>query len=116
MRPGIVRSLVSQRPEIFTFRQAGLSVPPGLAEKLMALPYTHEPGPLAALAPEIPDAFVDAVTLAGPPDVVADGVIRLARGGVTQFTVYPMPVAGPAETVIERFQAEVMSRVRAAGL
>jgi 5,10-methylenetetrahydromethanopterin reductase len=116
MRPGIVRSLVSQRPEFFTFRQAGLTVPPALADKLMALPYTHEPGPLAALAPEVPDAFVDAVTLAGPPDIVADGVIRLARGGITQFTIYPMAAAGPAETVIDRFQAEVMPRVRKAGV
>ena len=113
MRPGIVRSLVSQRPEFFTFRQAGLAVPPALAGKLMALPYTHEPGPLAALAPEVPDVFVDAVTLAGPPDVVADGVIRLARGGITQFTIYPMAARGSADTVIERFQTEVMTRVRA---
>ena len=116
MRPGIVRSLVSQRPEFFTFRQAGVTVPPALAEKLMALPYTHEPGPLAALAPEVPDAFVDAVTLAGPPDVVADGVVRLARGGIGQFTIYPMAAGGPVETVIERFQTEVMPRVRGAGI
>ena len=116
MRPGIVRSLVSQRPEFFTFRQAGLAVPPAFAEKLMAVPYTHEPGPLAALASEVPDAFVDAVTLAGPPEVVADGVIALARGGITQFTIYPTAAAGPTERVIERFQADVMPRVRAAGL
>ncbi len=115
MRPGIVRSLVSQRPEFFTFTTAGITVPPRLVEKLAALPYTHEPGPLAALAPDVPDELVDAVTLAGPPDVVADGVIRLARGGATHFMIYPMAATGPVERVIERFQADVMPRVRAAG-
>lgn len=115
MRPGIVRSLVAQRPEFFTFRQAGLAVPAGLAAKVMALPYTHDPAPLQAIAGDVPDEFVDAVTLAGPPDVVADGVIRLARGGITQLTVFPLAADGRPEAVIERFQTEVMPRVRAAG-
>jgi 5,10-methylenetetrahydromethanopterin reductase len=116
MRPTIVRSLASQRPEFFTFRQAGLTVPPALADKVAALPYTHDPHPLAALAPEIPAGFIDALTLAGPPDEVAGGVIRLARGGATQFMLYPTAAHGPVETVIERFQSEVMPLVRAAGV
>jgi 5,10-methylenetetrahydromethanopterin reductase len=115
MRPSIVRSLASQRPEFFTFRQAGLAVPPALAEKMAALAYTHDPRPLAALAPEIPGEFIDALTLAGPPAEVARGVIRLARGGATQFMLYPMAADGRPETVIERFQTEVMPLVRAAG-
>jgi alkanesulfonate monooxygenase SsuD/methylene tetrahydromethanopterin reductase-like flavin-dependent oxidoreductase (luciferase family) len=82
----------------------------------MALPYTHEPAPLQAIAGDVPDEFVDAVTLAGPPDVVADGVIRLARGGITQLTVFPLAADGRPEALIERFQAEVMPRVRAAGV
>jgi 5,10-methylenetetrahydromethanopterin reductase len=116
MRPGIVRSLASQQPEFFTFTQAGLTVPRALAEKLKALPYTHETAPLAAIAPEVPDELVDAVTLAGPPDVVADGVIRLARGGITQLTMYPMAPDGRSDAVVERFQTDVMPRVRAAGI
>jgi 5,10-methylenetetrahydromethanopterin reductase len=116
MRPGLVRSIASQRPDFFTFRTAGLTVPPALAEKASALPYSHDPGPLMAVAGDVPDEFVDAVTLAGPPDVVADGVIRLARGGITQFIVYPQAAAGAtAEDVVERFQTNVMPRVRAAG-
>ncbi len=115
MRPGIVRSLASQRPEFFTFKTAGVTVPRALVEKVATLPYTHEAAPLAALAPEVPDDLVDAVCLAGPPDVVADGVIRLARGGITQFTIYPMAARGGGEVVIERFQTDVMPRVRQAG-
>jgi 5,10-methylenetetrahydromethanopterin reductase len=116
MRTGIVRSLVAQRPEFFTFRTAGVTVPQALAERVTALPYTHEPEPLAALAPEVPDELVDAVALTGPPDAVADGVVRLARGGITQLTIYPVAADRRTEDVIERFQTEVMPRVRAAGV
>jgi 5,10-methylenetetrahydromethanopterin reductase len=114
MRPGLVRSLSAQRPDFFTFVTAGLALPAALRNKVMELPYTHDPEPLRAVAPEVPDAFVDAVTLTGPPDAIAPEVIRLARSGVTEVMVYPLAVDGRIETTIERFQAEVMPRVRAA--
>jgi len=114
MRPGIVRSLSAQRPDFFTFATAGLTLPATLRDKVMALPYTHDPAPLRTVAPEVPDAFVDAVTLTGPPDAIAPEVIRLARSGITEIMVYPLAVDGRIETTIERFQAEVMPRVRAA--
>jgi 5,10-methylenetetrahydromethanopterin reductase len=112
MRPTLVRSLSAQRPDFFTFATAGLTVPAGLRDKVLALPYTHEAAPLRALAPEVPDAFVDACTLTGPPDVIAPEVVRLARSGITEVVVYPLAVDGHIETTIERFQAEVMPRVR----
>jgi 5,10-methylenetetrahydromethanopterin reductase len=115
MRPGIVRTLVAQRPEFFTFKTAGVTVPPALAAEVMALPYTHDAAPLMAIAPEVPDDLVDAVCLTGPPDRVAREVIRLARGGITQLTVYPIAPQGRTDVVVERFQSEVMPRVRAAG-
>ena len=114
MRPTIVRSLCAQRPDFFTFTTAGLSLPRGLRDKVLALPYTHDPTPLKALAPEVPDEFVDAVTLAGPPEDVTRGVARLAREGITQLMVFPLAVDGRIETTIERFQREVMPRVREA--
>ncbi len=112
MRPTIVRSLAAQRPDFFTFVTAGLTVPPALREKVMALPYTHDPAPLRAVAGEVPDAFVDAVTLAGPPDAVARGVVRLARSGIAELMVYPLAVDGGVEATLDRFQREVMPRVR----
>jgi len=113
MRPTLVRSLSAQRPDFFTFATAGLTLPAGLRDKVLALPYTHDPAPLRAIAPEVPDAFVDAVTLAGPPDAIAPEVVRLARSGVAEIMIYPLAVDGRIETTIERFQSEVMSRVRA---
>ena len=61
----------------------------------------------------MPDSFVDAVTLAGPPEDVAAGVIRLARQGVTSSCSTRCRADGRIEVVIERFQREVMPRVRA---
>ena len=116
MKPTIVRSLAAQRPDFFTFKTAGVTVPPALAKHLEGLTYAYDPRPFQAAAADVPEAFVDAVTLAGPPDEVAAGVIRLARQGITQFMLYPMSPDGRIETTIERFQAEVMPRVRAAGL
>jgi len=113
MRPTIVRSLSAQRPDFFTFATAGLKLPAGLREKVLALPYTHDPAPLRALAPEVPDEFVDAVTLTGPPDAIAPEVVRLARSGIAEIMVYPLALDGRIETTIERFQSEVMPRVRA---
>jgi 5,10-methylenetetrahydromethanopterin reductase len=114
MRPGIVRSLVAQRPDFFTFQTAGLEVPAALRDMVLALPYTHDPAPLQAVAPHVPDELVDAVTLAGPPAEVAEGVVRLARAGVAQILVFPLGVDGRIETTIERFAEAVMPRVREA--
>ena len=74
---------------------------------------THDPAPLNALAPEVPDDFVDACTLTGPPDVVARDVVRLGQSGISQIMIYPMAApGGTLDTTVERFQREVMPRVR----
>lgn len=112
MRPTIVRSLAAQRPDFFTFRTAGLELPAPLREQVLLLPYTHDPAPLMKLAPLVPDAFVDAVTLAGSPGKVAGDVVRLARGGIGQLMVYPLGANGNIATTLERFQTEVMPQVR----
>ena len=116
MKPTIVRSLSAQRPDFFTFTRAGLTMPPALRDAVLQLPYTHDPAPLREIAPLVPDEFVDAVTLAGPADEVAAGVARLGRSGITQLLVYPVSAGGRPEDTIERFQTDVMPRVRAAGV
>jgi 5,10-methylenetetrahydromethanopterin reductase len=112
MRPSIVRSLAAQRRDFFTFRAAGLDIPAALGEAIVRLPYTHDPAPLMKVAPLVPDAFVDAVTLAGPPEDVARGVVRLARHGIGQLMVYPIAADGNIAVTVERFGAEVMPLVR----
>jgi 5,10-methylenetetrahydromethanopterin reductase len=114
MRPTVVRSLASQRPDFFTFRMAGLEIPAALREQVLRLPYTHDAGTLAEVAPLVPDDLVDAVTLTGPPGEVAEGVARLARSGITELMVFPIASDGRMLSTIERFQTEVMPRVREA--
>ena len=116
MKPTVVRSMAAQRPDYFTFTTAGLAIPPALAAHLEGISYAYDPARFTAAAAHVPEEFVDAVTLAGPPDEVAAGVIRLARAGAAQFMLYPMAPDGRFETTIERFQLEVMPLVRAAGL
>jgi 5,10-methylenetetrahydromethanopterin reductase len=112
MRPTIVRSLVAQRPDFFTFQTAGLDVPEQLRAQVLSLPYTHDVSPLIDVAPLVPDAFVDAVTLTGPPADVAKSVARLVRSGIGQLMVYPVAPSGGIVATIERFQTEVMPAVR----
>jgi 5,10-methylenetetrahydromethanopterin reductase len=112
MRPTIVRSLSAQRPDFFTFVMAGLTLPTELRERVLALPYTHDPAPLQAVAPHVPDAFVDACTLTGSPEAIASELARLARSGIDEVVIYPLSVDGRVETTIERFQSDVMPRVR----
>ena len=89
-----LRSLVAQRPDFFTFRTAGLELPEALRAEVLGLPYTHDAIPLMTVAPLVPDAFVDAVTLTGPPAHVAKGVARLVRSGIGQLMVYPVASQG----------------------
>ena len=112
MRPTVVRSLVAQRPDFFTFRTAGLELPESLRTHVLGLPYTHDVAPLVKVAPLVPDTFVDAVTLAGSADHVAQGVARLARSGIGQLLVYPVASEGSIVDTIERFQTAVMPAVR----
>jgi 5,10-methylenetetrahydromethanopterin reductase len=112
MRPTVVRSLVAQRPDFFTFRTAGLELPEPLRAEVLSLPYTHDVTPLMNVAPLVPDAFVDAVALTGPPAAVAKGVARLVRSGIGQLMVYPVAPQGSIIATIERFQTEVMPAVR----
>ena len=113
MRPTVARSLSAQRRDFFTFRTAGLTLPAGLRDKVLTLPYTHDPAPLRAVGAAVPDEFVDAVTLTGPPDAIAPEVVRLARSGITEVVVYPLAVDGRIETTVQRFQGEVMPLVHA---
>jgi 5,10-methylenetetrahydromethanopterin reductase len=114
LRPGIVRSLSAQRRDFFTFRTAGLEIPPALANEIRGLAYTHDPAPLMKIAPLVPDSLVDAVALTGPPAEVANDVVRLARAGMAEIMIYPMGVGGDPTPTIERFQTEVMPLVRRA--
>jgi 5,10-methylenetetrahydromethanopterin reductase len=111
MRPSIVRSLVSQQPHFRTFVTAGLAFPAPLRQAIEALGYTHDPARLAPAAALIPDAFVDAVTLAGTIADVASRVAHLQQLGITHVLINPLAPDDDVEQVIRDFAHEVMPRV-----
>ena len=109
---GSCEASTAQRPDFFTFRTAGLTLPAALREASARAAVHARSGAVAGAGPEVPDAFVDAVTLCGPPGPMAAGVVRLARSGIGQVMVYPLGLDGRIEGTIERFQTEVMPHVR----
>jgi 5,10-methylenetetrahydromethanopterin reductase len=112
MRPTIVRTLITQQPHFRTFVTAGLDIPARLREMVAAMGYTHDPALLAPAAALVPDAFVEAMTLAGTVADVAAQVVRLAQQGVTHVMVYPIAPDGDVEQILRRFAHEVMPRVQ----
>jgi len=65
------------------------------------------------VAEQVPDAFVDAVTLAGTVEEVAACVRRMAQQGIKHVMVYPQAPDGDVESVLASFAHEVIPRVRA---
>jgi 5,10-methylenetetrahydromethanopterin reductase len=112
MRPTIVRTLIAQQPHFRTFATAGLELPTRLRELVLSMGYTHDPGALAPAAALVPDAFVDAITLAGTVEDVTAKVVNIVRQGVTHVMIYPIAPDGDVERIIRSFACEVVPRVR----
>jgi 5,10-methylenetetrahydromethanopterin reductase len=67
---------------------------------------------IAEYAELIPDDLVRDAALAGTVDEVARQIVEIAATGVTQITLYPMPLEGQTiESVLERFVQEVLTAV-----
>jgi len=114
MRPAIARSLIAQYPHFRTFTTAGLAIPTHLQELIAAIGYTHDPALLAPVAAQVPDAVVEAVTLAGTVEDVATCAQRMAQQGIKHIMVYPQAPDGDVERVLTSFAYAVIPRVRAA--
>jgi len=77
--------------------------------------YTYDPTLLAPVAAQVPDAFVEAVTLAGTVEDVATSVQRMAQQGIKHIMVYPQAPDGDVERILTSFAQEVLPRVRVQG-
>ena len=81
---------------------------------IVDMPRTQDPAVLAPAARLIPDDWVDALTIGGPPARVAAEVTRLISRGITHFMLLPVAAAGEDPTVtVRRFATEVMPLVGA---
>ena len=92
---------------------AGIEVAPDLAASLSQMGYTHDDATLADMARRVPDHIIDAMTLAGTPEEVAQRVGRIVRRGVNQILVRPSPSPeGGINGTLEAFATQVMPIVR----
>ena len=92
---------------------AGMEVSPDLAVSLSQMGYTHDDATLAHMAQGVPDHIIDAMTLAGTPDEVAQRVGEIVRRGVNQILVRPLPSPeGGIDCTLEAFATQVMPVVR----
>jgi len=110
MRRSVANSLLAQQPDFPGFVAAGLDVPPSLRDRLRGASYGYGSDSAGRLAPDIPDAYVDALTLAGTVDDVAVGVARMIASPIRQLLVFPMDREKRIERTIERFATEVLPR------
>jgi 5,10-methylenetetrahydromethanopterin reductase len=109
LRPGITSSLLAQRPRFWSFEQAGLRVTDEMKAVITDLPRTQDRAILAPAARLIPDEWVDALTIGGPPDRVAQEVCRLRSRGISHLMLLPVAAeGGDVITVVRRFATEVI--------
>jgi 5,10-methylenetetrahydromethanopterin reductase len=93
----------------------GLALPPEEISRVVGSPYGAGTAPYVPLLPLITDRHVDALTLAGTVEEVAEHAIALCDAGVD--SIIARPVASEADTndeTILKLGAEVWPRVKAA--
>lgn len=112
VKPMIAALLVSKKPDFSFLEPLGLRLPEKLAEAVEKTSYGHDRAEIRRVADLIPDEFVDALTVAGTPDEVAESIRRMARRGVGQLIVYPVPCHGDTEeNVLRRLATEIIPGV-----
>ena len=81
-RPLVARYLGAGRLRSRTFEAQGLTLPAEVLEAVAAVPYAAGVAPYLSLLPLITDRHVDALTLAGTIEEVADHIVALTRAGI----------------------------------
>jgi 5,10-methylenetetrahydromethanopterin reductase len=115
VRPAVARLLGAGRLKFATAEAQGLTLPADAVAAVAGAAYASGFTPYLPLLPLVSDRHVDAFTLAGTVDEVADHVVTLRRAGVDSVIVMPFAAAGSSiESTITRFGAEVWPKVAAA--
>ncbi|MDP6705396.1 MAG: LLM class flavin-dependent oxidoreductase [Alphaproteobacteria bacterium] len=108
VRLGVARMLGAGRLKMATLEAQGLALPDAARAEVAGVAYTDGLEPYRPLLPLISDRHVDAFTLAGTADEVAQHVAELRRAGVDEIIILPFAAeGGSVEDTISRFGAEV---------
>jgi 5,10-methylenetetrahydromethanopterin reductase len=94
LRPGVARMLAAGRLKFMTAQAQGLTLTPEQVAPFANVRYADGAAPYAPLLPLVTDRHVDAFTLAGTADEVADHMSALRRAGVDAFLVMPFACEG----------------------
>jgi 5,10-methylenetetrahydromethanopterin reductase len=115
VRPTVARYLGAGRLRSRTAMAQGLLLPAEAVAAVSGAPYGAGVAPYLPLLPVITDRHVDAFTLAGTIDEVAEHAIELRRAGADAIIVRPFAAEGGSiEETIQTLGAEVWPRVTAA--
>jgi 5,10-methylenetetrahydromethanopterin reductase len=112
VRPLVARYLGAGRLRSRTLKEQGLALPAETLEAVAGAPYAAGVAPYLPLVPLITDRHVDALTLAGTVEEVADHVVTIARSGIDGIIIRPFASeGGTIEDTILAFGSEVRRRV-----
>ena len=114
VRPTVARYLGAGRLRSRTAAAQGLTLPADALAAVAGPPYAAGVAPYLPLLPLITDRHVDAFTLAGTVDEVAEHAIALREAGADTIIVRPFAAEGGSiEETIQTLGAEVWPRVTA---
>jgi 5,10-methylenetetrahydromethanopterin reductase len=112
VRRSVARYLGAGRLRSKTVREQGLELPGAALQAVAGAPYAAGVTPYLPLLPLITDRHVNALTLAGTIDEVADQVIALFQAGLDGIIIRPFaPQGGTIEDTIATFGSNVWPRV-----
>ncbi|HSH99240.1 MAG TPA: LLM class flavin-dependent oxidoreductase [Reyranella sp.] len=113
LRLGVARMLAAGRLKFMTAEKQGLTLTPGQIAPFANVRYAEGAAPYTPLLPAITDRHVDAFTLAGSPDEVAQHMMDLRAAGADGFIVMPLPCEGTtAEQALVALGKDVWPRVK----
>jgi 5,10-methylenetetrahydromethanopterin reductase len=108
VRPLVARYLGAGRLRSRTLKKQGLELPVEALEAVAGAPYAAGIAPYLPLLPLITDRHVNALTLAGTIEEVAEHVVVLCRAGIDEIIIRPFaPEGGTIEETIANFASKV---------
>jgi 5,10-methylenetetrahydromethanopterin reductase len=115
VRPSVARYLGADRLRSKTLEVQGLKLPAEALQTVAGVPYAAGVAPYLPLLPLVTDRHVDALTLAGTIEEVADHVVALFGAGIDGVIIRPFaPEGGTVEETIISFRSVVWPRVLSA--
>lgn len=113
VRLGVARMLAAGRLKFVTAGKQGLTLTDEQIAPFANVRYAEGATPYTPLLPLVTDRHVDAFTLAGSPDEVAQHMKELQAAGADGFIVMPLPCEGTtAEQTLVALGKEVWPRVK----